>query len=141
MRQPSELASIIKEIAKQKNIKIREMLSNINVNVNAVSTMTSRGSYPSIETMYKIAEHLNVSIDFLLGRTEIAEVNNGSSYTMENSPMSAQGNNNSINVSSAANETLMKRDSMVDEMVERFNTLSFEDKLEIMQLINSKGRV
>ena len=32
---------------------------------------------PSGETLYKIAEYFNVSIDYLLGRTDIKEVNTG----------------------------------------------------------------
>lgn len=136
MRTSSELSDLIKELSKQNNVKIKDLLNGLGLSINILSTMKSRGTYPTVDTLFKIAEYFDVSIDYLLGRTDTPCLNVTSSYTMGNSPMSAQGNNNNIIVADHD-----QRDSMVDEMVNRFNALDFADKIEIMQLIISKERI
>lgn len=131
-----EMAEKITFLAKRKKIPIKVLTRNCGIGINAISTLR-QGKVMFCDSVAKIADCLDVSVDYLLGRTDVQEVNRGNVYNVQNSPMSAQGDNNSINVSN----TSMKRDGMLDEMIERFNALSFEDKLEVMTLINSKGKV
>ena len=68
-----ELANSIKEIAKSKKIAIGKMLSDCGLSVNTLSSMQSGGYYPRLEAIAKIADYLNVSVDYLLGKSEQKE--------------------------------------------------------------------
>ncbi len=68
----SEIASRIRLLARQQNIVLGEMFKEIGLNAN---TMTNfRTSMPKADNLAKIADYLDCSVDFLLGRTESIEV-------------------------------------------------------------------
>ncbi len=69
MKNSQELAITIKNIAKSKHITIGNMLADCNLSVNTLSSMQSGGYFPRVEALAKIADYLDCSIDFLLGRT------------------------------------------------------------------------
>lgn len=62
-------ANLIKNSAKSKGISISRVLSDCELNKNALYTMQSEGYYPRVETLIKIADYLDCSVDYLLGRT------------------------------------------------------------------------
>lgn len=64
-----ELAITIKTRAKSMGIPIKQLLSECDLGINALSSMQSGGYYPRLESLVKIAEHLECSLDFLLGLT------------------------------------------------------------------------
>lgn len=70
MNNSQELAILIKELAKEKNISIGKMLSDCNLSINTLSSMKSGGFFPRVEALAKIADYLECSIDYLLGRTD-----------------------------------------------------------------------
>ncbi len=77
MQKPQEMANIIKRIAKEKGVSISKVLSACDLNKNAIYTMSSdtNAYYPRIEAICKIADYFNCSVDYLLGRTDVLEVN------------------------------------------------------------------
>lgn len=81
---------------------------------SAAVTKWKDGAVPNGSILIKVADYFNVSVDYLLERTDIPEVNKSS------------------------NTSLNSNDIMVSEMMNRFEGLSFSDKLEVMQLIDSK---
>ena len=66
-----ELAISIKQEAKSRKIPIGKMLSECGLSVNALSSMQSGGYFPRLEAIVKIADYLECSVDYLLGRAEI----------------------------------------------------------------------
>lgn len=70
MRNSQEVAITIKLLAKSKKIAIGKMLSDCDLNKNSLSTMQSGGYLPRTETLAKIADYLDCSVDYLLGRTD-----------------------------------------------------------------------
>lgn len=58
----------IKKAAKEKNISTTVMLENLGLNKNTLSSMSGRGSWVKSDTLAKIADYLDVSVDYLLGR-------------------------------------------------------------------------
>lgn len=70
MNNSQELAILIKSIAKSKNITIKEMLTNCKLSINTLSSMQSGGYFPRVEALAKIADYLDCSVDYLLGRTD-----------------------------------------------------------------------
>jgi len=65
-----ELAILIKREAKLQKIPIGKMLSSCGLSVNTLSSMQSGGYFPRLEAIVKIADFLNCSLDYLLGRTD-----------------------------------------------------------------------
>lgn len=69
-----ELAANIKNRAKAKNILIRDMLADCGLNINTISQITDKKGLSSF-ALARIADYLDCSVDFLLGRTDKPEVN------------------------------------------------------------------
>lgn len=90
MQNPQETADRIKSCAKARGISITKLLTTCELNKNAIFTMQSSGYYPRIEAITKIADYLNVSVDYLLGRTNIPEVNKVNTIVI---PIAARGGN------------------------------------------------
>lgn len=62
------LVNNIKHRAKSKNILIRDMLLNCGLNVNSLSQISDKKGLSSF-SLAKIADCLDCSVDYLLGRT------------------------------------------------------------------------
>ena len=70
MYKSSNIALRIKSVAKTKNIILKDLLSTCNLSKNTLSSMLSGGSTPKSENLAKIADYLDCSVDYLLGRTD-----------------------------------------------------------------------
>lgn len=70
MYSSSEVADKINLLLKEKNKFQKTMLEDCGLNKNTISTMLSRGSMPKADNLAKIADYLDVSVDYLLGRTD-----------------------------------------------------------------------
>ena len=70
MHNSQEIANAIKGLAKMRKIMIGKMLSDCNLSINTLSSMQSGGYYPRLEAIAKIADYLDCSVDYLLGRTD-----------------------------------------------------------------------
>ena len=68
------IANRIKEVAKLRNITLKQMLVDLSLGSNAMSAMY-HGKIIASDSLAKIADYLDVSVDYLLGRTDIPEVN------------------------------------------------------------------
>lgn len=63
------LINRIKNRAKQQNILIRDMLSDCKLSVNAISQISDKKGL-SCFPLARIADYLDCSVDYLLGRTD-----------------------------------------------------------------------
>ncbi|MFR4440010.1 MAG: helix-turn-helix domain-containing protein [Hungatella sp.] len=68
------VAENIKRTAKSKNIQLKNMLLDLSLNKNTLSNMYN-GSMLKGDSLAKIADYLDCSVDYLLGRTDNPEVN------------------------------------------------------------------
>ena len=68
-----EIANKIKERAKEQKLTIKETL--LKAGLNQYTMDKYKTSVPSATNLGKIAEALNCSVDYLLGRTENPEIN------------------------------------------------------------------
>lgn len=73
MNTSQETAQAIKEVAKERGAATGEMLAELGLNKNTLSSMTSRGSWLQADSLGRIADYLNCSTDYLLGRTSVPE--------------------------------------------------------------------
>ncbi len=66
---PKLLYERIKNLCDQKGITINTMEKEANVSKSTCDNL-KKGSSPSIEKIYKIANYFNVTIDYITGKTE-----------------------------------------------------------------------
>lgn len=69
-----DIANRIKQQAKNKKVAIKDLLSDCEMNINAISEF-SKGKQLSCISLARIADYLDCSVDYLLGRTDKPEVN------------------------------------------------------------------
>lgn len=65
-----ETVQRIKNLARQKKIKTTKMLIDCELSTNTLSSMRVRGSWVQANTLAKIADYLDCSVDYLLCRTD-----------------------------------------------------------------------
>ena len=58
-------------LIKEKGITNKKLLDDLNINKNAIVSWAKRENTPHGETLAKIAEYFDVSVDYLLGKTDI----------------------------------------------------------------------
>ena len=66
----SEISNIIKSLAKNKNVTVKQLLNDCNINKGFIYDLEHKNSYPSCDKLSRIADYLDVSVDYLLGRTD-----------------------------------------------------------------------
>ncbi|MDE5582696.1 MAG: helix-turn-helix transcriptional regulator [Ruminococcus sp.] len=129
MNNPQEIANLIRFQTSTQKINISQMFTNIGLGKNTLSNLDN-GSMIKADSLGKIADYLNVSVDYLLGRTS-------NSQGMSNNHLNAvdiQG----YNVQTiGGGEVISKRDK---ELLQKINSLSFDDYVDIINYINSKLR-
>ena len=65
-----DVANRIKETAYSRKISVTQLLADCELSKNTLSSMQSGGFLPRLEAICKIADRLDVSIDYLVGRTD-----------------------------------------------------------------------
>ena len=65
----------LKEIRKAKGISQLKLAMDLSTNQNTISRYETGEREPGINELIKIADYFNVSVDYLLGRTENQEIN------------------------------------------------------------------
>lgn len=71
----AQTAEILKKLCKSKNITITELLTKCAIRKSLIYDMEKRDKTPSAEVLEQIADFLECSVDYLLGRTDVVEVN------------------------------------------------------------------
>lgn len=130
MYEAHQIAERIKTTAKSKNITIKVMLEECGLSKNTLSSMSSGGSTPKSENLARIADYLNCSVDYLLGRVDTP---NGT-YSINNQNTTVNGTQTNVingNVSVSKNS-----DSLTERFLEKFEMLSFEEKIDTIQYVN-----
>lgn len=66
----TNIAFMIKRVAKEKNIIIKDMLIDCDLGSNTMSSLR-HGKSIAYDSLAKIADYLKVSVDYLLGRPSV----------------------------------------------------------------------
>ena len=74
MYNSQKIADRIKLQAKTKKITIKDLLANCELGINAISHL-AKGQTMAYISIAKIADYLDCSVDYLLGRTDNPEIN------------------------------------------------------------------
>lgn len=68
-----QIAERIKLVCKQKNYSLQKVLAVCGLNKGFIYDLEKKGSIPSADKFFKLADYLHVSVDYLLGRTDLPE--------------------------------------------------------------------
>ncbi|MEY8327338.1 helix-turn-helix transcriptional regulator [Lachnospiraceae bacterium 54-11] len=68
MYDATEIALRINQLLKEKQLSQKDMLEKCELSKNAISSMLSRGSMLRADNLARIADYLECSIDYLMGR-------------------------------------------------------------------------
>lgn len=68
MYNATEIALKINQLLKEKQLSQKDMLEKCDLSKNAISSMLSRGSMLRADNLARIADYLDCSIDYLMGR-------------------------------------------------------------------------
>lgn len=69
------ISQTIKKLCKDKNISITELQNKCELSKSFIYDLEKRSASPSCLKISRIADYLNCSVDYLLGRTETPEIN------------------------------------------------------------------
>lgn len=62
----------LKKLIKERGITQKKFLADMDLNINAIGDWTKYGNIPKGDTLQRIANYFSVSVDFLLGKSDIA---------------------------------------------------------------------
>lgn len=121
------------ELCEMNNIKPNPLGKELGVS-SASLTKWKNGAIPGAETLIKIADRFNVSVDYLLGRAEHTNcsgnsgsvINSGSNNNIQN------GNNNNMSTCSEKQSTIDLNNMVV---ARTYNELTEKDKLAVQMYI------
>ena len=66
MYNSANVAKIIKELAKERKVSVKNVLDDVGLNYNTMTNMKT--SMPKADNLAKIADYFGCSVDYLLGR-------------------------------------------------------------------------
>lgn len=129
MHNTQKIAFLIKSMAKEKDITVKQLLENCQLNINTISEL-SKGKQISYINFAKIADELNCSVDYLLGRTDNPRISNNNSTNINQQYIS--GNETAHIVSDA----IERSDADAQELLDMIKQLSIVQRAEIILKIN-----
>ncbi len=132
-----DVSDRIKKVAKSKNLPIGEILQSCGLSKNTLSTMQSREYLPRIETIVKIADYLDVSVDYLLCRVDNPQWHKSPSVSFGN-----MSNNSGIvgNVGSTINSGTVSLDEHQKLLFDLYNMLSPIEQIELIASLNNRKK-
>ena len=68
------LSNRIKALARERGVMLKDILFACDLNINSLSQMSDKKGLSSF-SLAKIADYLDCSVDYLLGRTENPKIN------------------------------------------------------------------
>lgn len=121
----SDVAQRVKLTAKEKNVSVKKMLEDIGLGFNMLTNM--KKSMPKADNLAMIADYLNCSVDYLLGRTNTVSITNTGDVT---------GNNNilgQVNGSVAISGSAAEMSELETELMKIFKKLDIKERMKILQ--------
>lgn len=74
MYESTRIAERIRQAAKEKGMSVNALLKKADVGKNTVTSMSS-GAMVAVDSIAKIADALDCSVDYLLGRSDVQTLN------------------------------------------------------------------
>lgn len=131
MNNSETMAKRIKELMKQKGVSNKEMSENVqNININTIAQL-AKGREISYVSLANIAEYLNCSVDYLLGRTDNPNITADTYINGDNNGIQAVNNGNNSNLTVNGNAR-----TDTEELVEMIQGLPLVQRAKIITQID-----
>lgn len=134
--QNSQIAATIKSRCKEKKISITQLLSECEITKSFVYDLEKRNASPSVDRLAKIADYLDCSVDYLLGRTDSPEISqnySNNSISNSNNVAIASGDANNITISNGNQKSEKDQEDM--ELMELIKSLPLKKRVKIISMI------
>ena len=132
MYNSSETSTRIKKLAQEKGIQMIELQKKCGLSKNTITQSGKSQEATKAKNLYSIAELVNCSVDYLLGRVDTP---NGT-YTINNQNTTVSGTQaNVINGNINSSE---QSDCIEKEFIEIFKKLTLVDKVSVMDFAINK---
>ncbi len=131
MQNPQETAARIKLQAKVQKVVLKEMLQSLGLGVNTISDI-SCGKEISYITFAKIAEYLDCSTDYFLGKTDFPKIQNQTAHTIFSNNSDVRGgigNNSHISISGSGD---VSADEQLNALIDFYSGLDPVGKAELL---------
>lgn len=126
-----DIAIRIKEFLKLRNKKQSEMYISLGISDRTLDNY--KKSMPKADNLALIADYLECSVDYLLGRTDNPYVSVEAYIGGDNNGVQAV-KNGTVTI----NQNTEKQNEMEVELLKAFRTMNFKDKMEIMNIVLAK---
>ncbi|MCM1314803.1 MAG: helix-turn-helix transcriptional regulator [Muribaculaceae bacterium] len=130
-----DVALRIREVAKKNDIVLRQMFEDIGLSKGTMDNL--RTSMPKADNLARIADYLDVSMDYLMGRTDEPNIKNNSNViTIRSGKASHIGDINNIKLSKASSEDISEIAEMIKELslVQRSEIVLMIDKMKKQEI-------
>ena len=107
------------------------LMKELGLGVNIISQMSDKKGV-SCFALAAIADRLNCSVDYLLGRTDSP---NETVISVTDNKQTSFTGNNSISINSDVHH---KKDTLTEQFIKKFEQLDFDDKVDVMQYVKNK---
>ena len=84
--QNTQIAFKIKELCKSNSISVSLLLQECSISKSFIYDLEKRSTSPSCDKVCRIADYLDCSVDYLLGRTDVPEINKKESNVINITP-------------------------------------------------------
>jgi len=121
------LINRINVLCEYSGITKAKLFEECGLNKNIVNNL-KRGSIPSVDKIAIIADYFNVSVDYLLGRTEDSTAETENIITVSSRPVQEEA------------KAEPKQDGVTSEFFKAFETLDWSDKIDAMQFVRDRMR-
>ena len=127
-------SQIFDSLLKEKGISNYEMSRRTGISDSLIGYWRKGERVPKADNLVTIANFLEVSTDYLLGRTDSEVIS--SSNSINNQAQSFQGTQTNI----ISPETSSKTDNVTAKFLEIFSNLDFQDQLDTMNFVMERSK-
>jgi len=114
------LGERLKKLRLENNITQDDVAKSVNISRSNINNIENNANYPSVDLLSKLASFYNVSLDYLLGKTEIKN-----EEELRNIKFA---NNGGLDVSELTPEEVLELQNLVDLMRKSKNRLENKKK-------------
>ena len=135
MYNSQEIAYRIKKASKKREIQLGDLLAKCELGKNTVSKMANGTDILTLN-FAKIADELDCSVDYLLGRTDNPAAHKQSAHAIFSNNTDVQGgigNNSRISIGGSAPDC---SDEQLQELIRLYSSLSPRKKAELLILVD-----
>lgn len=126
MYNSANVAKIIKELAKERKVSVKNVLDDVGLNYNTMTNMKT--SMPKADNLAKIADYFGCSVDYLLGRADTtSEINSHNTIRGNNNII---GNGNNIYEKPSEQETALLNIFKKLDVIRQAQLLAYAAELE-----------